>query len=63
MNAGNLDGFRLDGRESRIALPDWDFEEVLSSHLCSRPNMEESLRINYFFSLMVQYKLHLCKNK
>jgi len=57
MNAGNLDGFHLDGRESRIALPDLDFEEVLSSLLCSLPNMEESLGINYIFFLMVQYEI------
>jgi len=57
MNAENLDGFRLDGRESRIALPGLDFEEVLSSLSCSLPNMEESLGINYIFFLMVQYKI------
>jgi len=52
MNARNLDG-----RESHIALPDLDFEEVLSSHSCCLPNMEESLGITYIFYLMVQYKI------
>ena len=57
MNAENLDGFHLDGRESHIALSDLDFEEILSSLSCSLANMEESLEINYIFSLMVQYEI------